>query len=479
MKSKTLKVLMALILCPLVMFVLAQMLPKRYTATMSLMVDQSIRVAQSDRPDASIQDITQFSRPRSIGTQLDLILGTDVLLNAIQKTAEAHPDAFKDQTKNEDRYASLINRLRVDNNKDSDVVQLRVTMDDPVIAADTANNIGSAYMEAAKKLAVAKGNEALFKLNTSIAKNEKDLARIDDSIQAIKSKYNISDPAAVGQFSDKMIKDTELQIAQTEAQYTGAVGELAAAQRALAAQPKYVLTASDVSLNPAAIDLDNQISRLSSQYEALRAKYTDGYGQVQQIKASLDDLRAKRRATPDSIPARTSQTLNPNFTNFQSAVAQAESKVSSLSNSLATLKASLSQIKAESSQYPLVEAKLAQLQRDKLSIEQTYQRNVQTRDGLDVTGGMSRTTQAQIVSVALPPGSPSFPNPKVFVLMGLAIGIIISALIVMPKAPEVLYSPTPADTLALDSALRTNAAALPENNPPPPSNPALQGGSDE
>jgi hypothetical protein len=52
-------------------------------------------------------------------------------------------------------------------------------------------------------------------------------------------------------------------------------------------------------------------------------------------------------------------------------------------------------------------------------------------------------SNARVISTALPPSEPSFPNQKMFIMMGLAVGIVISALIVMPKSQEDPYRPLP------------------------------------
>src|SRR2546421_216532 len=161
MKSKTVKVILALVLCPVVFLVLSLILPKRYTATMSLMLDPSIRIARPDDPNVTIGDLTNAGRGRSIETEIDKLTGSEVLLNAINLTAAQHPKVFADTVQAEANYTSLVNRLRIDNNRNSDIVDLRVTMEDPQVAADTANNIGQAYMDYNKKISASAGNGAL------------------------------------------------------------------------------------------------------------------------------------------------------------------------------------------------------------------------------------------------------------------------------------------------------------------------------
>ncbi|MEA2552537.1 MAG: polysaccharide biosynthesis transport protein, partial [Fimbriimonadaceae bacterium] len=396
---------------------------------------------------------------------------------AIQMTATQHPDAFADQSKAEARYTSLVNRLRIDNNKGSDVVQLRVTMDDPALAADTANNIAQAYMDYNKQISAGYGGGALMDIGKSLEENKRELATITDQIKQIKTKYSISDAQASAAMTDKSLKDTEMLMAQTEAQYTGAVGELAAAQQALATTPQYIRTSSDVQPNPAKLDLDAKITQTRSDLEMLRGKFTDSHPQVVQLSAKLTDLQNELARTPATIVGHSGTSLNPNYSQFKNAVATAQAKVSSLQNSLGTMQGTLAKLKSESAIYPEAEKQLAPLLQRKLQLEQLTMQLASQEAPLKLTGA-GRTAQAQIVSLAMPPGTPSFPNSRVFVLMGLAVGIIISALIVMPKAPEILYAPTVSDTLALDGSIRSSTSALPDAEPVP-ARPAIESGTAE
>lgn len=475
MKSKTAKVTMALVLCPLVMLGLSFMLPKRYTATMSLMLDPSPRVISPNDPNAVITEVTGSSRGRSIETEIDKLQGTEVLFGAIQLTAQQHSETFaRDDTKLASSYQSLINRLRIDNNRNSDVVDLRVTMDDPQIAADTANNIGQAYMDYNVRLSATGGNAGLMKLKKAVEEKKAELDGIDAKIAAIKTKYQMSDIGSAGGMQDKMIKDMETLIASTQAQYDGAVGELAVAQQQLSGQEKYIKTNVSTSLNPAAVDLDQKITQTSSDLEALRAKYTDDYPQVRQFQQKLNDYRAERAKIQTNIVSQTGVQLNPNYTSFVGAVATAQGKVNSLSGSLGALQSKLSAMKIEGSKYPEAEKQLSTLMLQKLSVQNQYQLLMVQKAPLELNGGSGREAPAQIVSRAYAPDTPSFPNPKVFVLMGLAVGIIISALIVMPKAPDIMYAPTGADALALDGTSLRTASALPSVPQPEPVRPAIE-----
>ncbi len=477
MKSKTAKVIMALLICPIVMLVLSMMLPKRYTASMSLMLDPSLKIVPAADPQAALVDTLNGPRAHTIETEIDKLTGSEVLLGAIQLTADQHPKAFNTQLAAETKYTSLVNRLRIDNNRNSDIVNLSVTMDDPAIAADTANNIAKSYMAFNDKMSAASGSGVLMNVNKQIEDKEQELNDLDSKIAAIKTKYGLSDAAAAGQISDKARTDMRFNLANTQAQYDGAVGELNAAESTLQTTPKYIASSTGTTLNPAAVDLDQKISQTASDLEASRAKYTDDYPLVKQYVEKLNNLRAERAKTPDSVISQRQTSLNPNYTAAQGAVAAAKSKVNSLSGSVSQLQSQLAKMESDSKAYPQAEKELSNLQMKKLTTQQQYQMLVSTKSGIDTSGGSSRKALATVVSFAMPPGTPSFPNPKVFVLMGLAIGIIISALIVMPKAPDIMYVPTAADSLALDNT-SMRAAALPTTvtPEPEPARPAIEPG---
>ena len=481
MKSKTAKVFMALILCPLVMLGLSFVLPKRYTATMSLMLDPSIAQSNPDNPDAPIVSALNITRGHSIETEIDKLTGTEVLLDAINLTSQQHPKVFLDPDQAAANYADLVNRIRIDNNRNSDIVDVRVTMDDPAVAADTANNIGKAYMNFNDKISAAAGNGALIHINKDLSDKQQDLDEIDAKIAAMKEKYHITDPDATGQMYDKQVKDMQFQIAQVTAQLQGAQGSLSSTQAALQSTPKYLKTESGEQINPVATDLDQRISQTESDLGAARAKYTDDYPQVKQYQEALNTLKLQRAHTPSTILAVVNTSLNPNYTAAQDAFNQAQANVQSYGGNLSALQGKYDELLKEGNTYPEAEKDLAALTMEKTATESQYQLLIQQRQGIDVNGGLGHEALAQIVSIAMPSSVPSFPNPKVFVLMGLAVGIIISALIVMPKAPEVVYAPTVGDALALDAtSIRASANMLPPTAPEPePARPAIGQGKAE
>lgn len=454
MKGKTvLKVALALLLCPLAMYLFSLTLPRRFTASMGLLVDQGIRGQTSERPDAGVRELTEFSRARSLATTLDLMTSSKVLLEAVRRTADKYPKAFPDQEKVGERYASLASKLRVDNNRESDIIQLRVTMDDPEIAAETANQIGYSFLDETMKMAKEGGDAGSTVASEKIATIEKRLAKVDGDIRALKISSGMSNPVTESQIAASSIKEMEFQIARVEAEYNGAMGELAVAEQTLRSTPQYLQSSSTADYNPAIAAIENEISRGEAELASLRNTYTDNHPNVKRAQTAVENLKQRRASLSKTVEGTVQRSLNPNYTAAVQAAANARSRVTSLGGNLGNLRGSLASKKGQSRSYPQVDEQLGKLTREKMNLETNYQIWVQRLDSIEATG-TGRVMHAKIVSPAYAPTNPSFPNTRLFVLMGLAVGIVISALIIMPKAPEIVYAPTPADTLALDPALR-------------------------
>lgn len=447
-KKVYLKVALALIICPLAMYAFSLTLPKRYTATMKLLVDQSFRFT-GGRAETAVDDRLNFARSRGVQTQIDYITGADVLLRAVRKTAQDFPEAFADDLAASDLVNSMTNRLRVDVNKESEIIQLSTTMENPDIAAAAANNIGWAYIEETRKLASETGSSALMILTEDLEKDQARLEQIDNQIAKIKTDAGFTDALSTGTMGDRQVIDTESQLESLRAQARGANAEVAVAQASLASIPKYIRISTQTIANPEILSLDSQITRIDSELAAAKSKFTDDHPQVKQLSSTLAQLQKRRASIPAMIEQGVGEQLNPNWIGAQSQLNLAKQRADGLNGQVANLEGSLATMRSGMAKYPVVEEQIRKLERERQALEVTYNQNLTRKTALE-SQGTGRESQARIVSTALAPTTPSFPNTKLFVLMGLAIGIVISALIVMPKAPQVVYTPVPAETLSLN-----------------------------
>src|SRR5579862_7283951 len=112
-QKKALWALAVLVGVPVGLNLIGLAIPKRYTAEMRLLVDQSIQHAQiTEDPLQPLNDISEFDRPLSTQTQLDVLTGTDVLQRALELGASHLPNTIKDDPSSASaQYEDLVRRI--------------------------------------------------------------------------------------------------------------------------------------------------------------------------------------------------------------------------------------------------------------------------------------------------------------------------------------------------------------------------------
>ena len=440
-KGKVILALALLVGTPILTYGLSLTMEKRYTAQVRLLVDQAGQRFDNPGPLAQLDDISSLSKPRSSSTQVQIMTGTEVLSAALQRAREQMPNKLSSNESVSNAYEGLLRRLQVDSDPMSDVIGLRVTQTDPELAAEVANDIAYAYIDYMTQLSKQTGTSLLTALTTQVDAAKKELDGIDNQIAGYKEKARVADINASSASATSNAAQSQLQLDQAESQYTGAVSELAEAKRLLAQTPKKVVASTNTQANPVLVSLQQDRTRLLTQYADLRSKYTDAHPDVkamgQQIRDNLSQIKKER----SMISGGASTQVNPSWQTQYANVNNLQARADGLRSSLETLRASTRAVQSQIDALPVLEQKINGLTRRRDVILANYQQLEQRRSITQATG-VSRQPNIQVVSTALVPSVASFPDSRLFILAGVAVGAFLSILILMPRqdppAPDYL-----------------------------------------
>jgi len=428
---------LALVVFPLIGVGLSAVLDKRYTAQMRLMVDTSVKgydVAQS--PFAAIDDVFSQTRPRSTETQVQILTGANVLGSAIEKSAEKYPNEFRGNIS--EQYESLIRRLAVESNQTSDIIAVRVTMANPEVAAETANNIGISYIEYMNSLSNSSGQGALSLVNEQLNKIKTSLDQLDADIAAAKEGAQIGDAQISAQSTTSAINAYENRYYELLATLEGSRAELQSSQAQLVSMPKSIQTSDTTTVNPALQTLEVDLTREEAALDGYKSRYLDDHPFVKEQAQKVKNLRAAKDRLSKEIKAQRIDSINVNRQQIELSVTGLKSRVANLEMQVDEAKAALDGAKAKLAVIPQLESKLNKLMRRRQVLEASFAQLDQRREILETTGS-GRKSPANIVSMALAPTQPSFPDPRLFFLMGLAVGVIVAALVIMPRGDMDVY----------------------------------------
>jgi succinoglycan biosynthesis transport protein ExoP len=438
MRGKWWLALIALIVFPFIGVMVANSMPKRYTAGMGILVDTTVKGYDANMsPFGTLDDLSGFSRARSTQTQVKIITGSEVLREAITRTAQRYPDAFRGDNAGA-QFESLLRRLTIDSDQFSDVITVRVTMDNPEIAAETANNIGFAFVDYMQRLARSSGDSALQIINDQLNNSKGRLTAIDEQIANVKKAANMSDPNVQSQSGTSTVALLEQRASELRGAYDGIQAELAVARQSLADTPKYIASSTSTQYNPNLQAIDVDLTRERANLQGLRERYLDDHPVVKEAQSRIAQLEKQRREVKSQIDASSTRSYNSTYQQHQLNVANLTARVQSVRQQLSETENELAKAKSKLENLPDVERQLAGLVRQRQVLESNYLQLEQRREILESTGS-GRRAVAQIVSPALPPSAPSFPDQRLFMLIGLALGIVVSALIIMPRGDQDIY----------------------------------------
>jgi uncharacterized protein involved in exopolysaccharide biosynthesis len=470
------RILLCLVLLtvfPTIFLIVASVLPKRYTATMGLLIDQTLRSPNVDNVYASMDDLTSFSRARSIQTQMAIISGTDVLISALELTRERLPNQFVRDEAPAEAYENLRTRLRLDTDKESDVVLVSVTQPNPELASTLANNVGQAYIDYSKSLADDTETAALTLIDNQIRDAESNLKRLDGGITALQTESRIVDFNADAGLKHRSVEELTSQLDQSRVTLTSLSQQLVTAEAILTGTPQYLTGSTTVVRNERFNNIDEAITLLRSQVSELESLYLPGNPTLDQAKERLRSLLADRKNMVANYKVGETKVANPNYQQQVGVVAGLKGQVAGQAKQVAGLEAALATRQLSLSSLPAAQAKIAFLQRQRAVYELGYQQLL-LRKAVVRTSGV-RKSNSRVVSEAITPVTPSFPDLRVFGVLGFAIGLMLSIFIIMPRNPRRPFiDEAAADADALDArratALQNDSRAPIVPQDPPASN---------
>lgn len=288
--------------------IVSLILPKRYTATATLMVDI--------KPDP-IAGFTAAAQPgQYIATQIDLIKSGMVSLRVVRDTkiGEA-PDMrtrWQQEASGQGNYEAWLGDLlgkglEVRPAKDSSLINISYEGNSPAFASAMANAYAKAFMDSTVQLRVspAKQYADFFEERARLARERLEAAQTRLSEAQQSNGIVLTDERL--DYETQRLNELSSQITQLRAIRAESESRNAAATQ----NPERV---QDVVNSALLANLKAQLVGLEAQYNESSMKYGDSHPMMQENRARLDDLRNKIRIETGKIAASVSTSASINAT---------------------------------------------------------------------------------------------------------------------------------------------------------------------
>ena len=394
-------VLLVVALTTLTALGVSLMLPKRYVATASVLVD-----AKPDPVSALIYP--GMASPAYMNTQVDVISSDRVALRVVrdlrltelpelrQQWQEAQLDGTMEQWLGD----GLRGNMDVKPSKESNVLMVTYKSPSPQVAATMANAFVKAYLSTTLDLRVepARQYAGYFDVQAKTALEKLESARAKLSVYEREHGILASD--------ERMDVETA-RLSELSSQLVGLQAQSSESGSRQGQAARGADTLPDVLANPVVSQLKSDVSRAEAQLQQLSTRYGDNHPQVVEAKASLADTRAKLRTEISRVTGAVTATNNINKQRESETRAQLEAQ----REKVAKLK--------------LARDEASGLMREVESAQRAYE-NITTR--LNQTSLESQTTQSNVnvLTEATPPRAPASPRVGLNTALAFVAGLILA-----------------------------------------------------
>ena len=403
----------ALVLTMVVTAIVTLMLPPRYTATASIVIDfQALDPVSGKLLPAGF--LAGY-----LATQLDILSSHSVALKAVDhlKLAEsaAAQEAFQKSTLGQGSIrdwlaAGLLGGLALDTSRESSMVKVNFRGRDPQFAADASNAFVHAYITTNLEFKVEPARETtvffdeqlkLLKDNLDLAQKRLSTYQRQMGITATDERYDIEN-ARLAELSSQVVAaqavtyDTQSRREQVDK--TGATGDSGGAL-------------SDVLNNPVIQSLKNQLVKAEARIGDMSGRFGPNHPQYQSALAEVDELKRKLAEEKRVVERSLAQSVNTN-----SSLAAEREK--SLEGALAAQRARVLNMRKQRDEATLL---IREVENAQKAYDMAMGRFTQTR-----LESQSNQTNITVVTPAIVPTRPSSPNLRVNIALAFLVGAVLA-----------------------------------------------------
>jgi chain length determinant protein EpsF len=415
LRARWLLMLVTLLITVGTTIIVSLVLPKRYTATATVVVD----IKGVDQISGGFQPMLPMSG--YLATQVDIIQSHSVarkavdLLKLAQSPAakELYMDATEGKGNIRDWLADLLLKyLKVEPSRESSVINVSYTGNDPRFSAAVTNAIVQSYINTTLELKIAPARQTNTFFNEQITSLKDNLEKAQASLSAYQREKGIIATDERLDVEGNRLNDLSSQLVAFQAQTYDSLSRQRQVQD-FVARGQVPDAVPDVLSNPVIQNLKANLTQLEAKQNDLSSKVGKNHPSYQAVVAELDGVKRKLIDEMKTI----SSTL-------ASSASLAQKREDQIKAALAAQRANVLDMKK-------VRDDLVVLVREVESAQRTYD------------GAMSRMTQTKlesqttqtnvmVINDAIEPIEPSFPklglNIVLSVILGLMFAIAVSLL---------------------------------------------------
>ena len=208
------------------------------------------------------------------------------------------------------------------------------------------------------------------------------------------------------------------------------------------------LLLSDISRNPAYVELVKRKSSLEAEYKNLKVQYREAHpdvvakkNEIEQVAKDIAELEQKAKKNNEEITKQSQGNVELRIKNYDNERQRLESEIARQNTVLEQVRVQIGDIQRRIESVPTAEVVLDSFNREYQNVKQNYDELLKKKNEADLKSGVDMASKGERIALVDPANTPQAPvnASKRFMLMGagagvgLAIGLLLAFLFEFPR----------------------------------------------
>lgn len=416
--------------------VLSLVLPKSYTTTVKLI---------PGNPGSSGVGAggTQQSTAANSNADSEIPVLNALLIASGMQSTETYVELFQEYPVAEQVIADLglrvspsylLHHVAVKPVTNTSIIGISVSWSNPAQSAQIANAFGNVVVDRQRQLIANQANTAIGFLNQQLPQAQKAMNDAETRLASYEAQHHLADISSQTQTMIASMANLDAKIGQVQADRQQAQAQLGTTKGQLSSTTPTIRGMEQVSQNPVLGQLESQLSQVDVQLQTALQQYTEKHPTVIALRHQEEQIRHEIAQQQATIVASTNTVPNPLYQQLQQQSANYSTQIASDDAQLAALKKQRDALNPQLANLPAQAQTLGNLQSAAQSAQAVFQALQQKYNNASI----ARDTALSDVTVTQP-ADPRFAEKKPNLLLNLALGIVLGAILAVLGAFVIDY----------------------------------------
>lgn len=321
--------------------------------------------------------------------------------------------------------------VKVEPEKNSDVLNITVQLPDPKLCVTVASTLVQVYLR--RRIEVRREAQVKDFFANQLAENQKVLHDLEQQREHIRSQWGVSNAEEQRALMLKQLGDLQSQIAENQ-------GETAMLQRQetimtnrMTSLPDKVTSSEVETQNPSIQSINDRITTLELERAKLITRYLPGTEPIIKVENEIADLKELLTKEQATLPGTVTAETNPIKQNFTASIEQGDVRIAGLEARNAQLLNPVQHIQKKLRDLDVGEDQLRAADREYKVAEANYQEYAKRQEEARISDELDLKRVANVAEIS-PPSLPiESVYPRKLLIMGISlpVGLVLAILLAL------------------------------------------------